>query len=499
MAAGRSTRTHPLTATRPKPLVPDLGPPASRASARSTRGAGGRGPVGRRFPAGPDRGPVRRFLPRNAAPLRGAGAPARHRGRAPRGAASRQRTLPRPQRRRLLSPRRLAGTRVERSWTPRLPGEGPAKPRGGATGWRRRHRHRRKAEGSAARTRGAASGDTASRRTTSVSSTTSSRALAASSSSLTSSFVWSRRAKSGRRRIERFWLPITYSWDVLQTALFLWEDCPSARGSSELEGPIHLGARLTSVDESARLVGPIAIGSGAAHRRFGRRRAIDPFRRCRDRRRRSGGGFRSRQRSLGGRFGENREPPRIGARDRRQGEESRSRDRAAGRGRGGRRLDRGGRGRAGGKPDLAEPAGRNAGAPGFVLHPLPVPLGRRELLFRLPRQALQLIDRVDDGIAVRVDVSLVGTQEELLEEPHPFARGRRSGRARRSPSNAIPLRSASARGSPCPDRRRPAPSASHPGISASSTEWLGRLRLLAAFALRRRLLFLVSRRTPPPR
>ncbi len=62
------------------------------------------------------------------------------------------------------------------------------------------------------------------------------------------------------KTIERFWLPITYSWDVLQTALFLWE-VPERARELGLEGPIHLGAGA-GVDESARLVGPIATGSG---------------------------------------------------------------------------------------------------------------------------------------------------------------------------------------------------------------------------------------------
>ncbi len=64
------------------------------------------------------------------------------------------------------------------------------------------------------------------------------------------------------KRIERFWLPITYSWDVLQAALFLWEDPARARELG-LEGPVHLGAKVR-VDESACLVGPIAIGSGTS-------------------------------------------------------------------------------------------------------------------------------------------------------------------------------------------------------------------------------------------
>jgi len=85
------------------------------------------------------------------------------------------------------------------------------------------------------------------------------------------------------KRIERFWLPITYSWDVLQAALFLWEDPTRARElglSSDtpdtlkargdvtlgrdvtLEGPLRVGANVR-IEDGARLSGPIAIGSGA--------------------------------------------------------------------------------------------------------------------------------------------------------------------------------------------------------------------------------------------
>jgi dTDP-glucose pyrophosphorylase len=35
------------------------------------------------------------------------------------------------------------------------------------------------------------------------------------------------------KTIERFWLPITYSWDVLQAALFLWEEPERARDSKD--------------------------------------------------------------------------------------------------------------------------------------------------------------------------------------------------------------------------------------------------------------------------
>ncbi|HEY7818735.1 MAG TPA: sugar phosphate nucleotidyltransferase [Vicinamibacteria bacterium] len=83
------------------------------------------------------------------------------------------------------------------------------------------------------------------------------------------------------KKIERFWLPITYAWDVLQAALFLWED-PARAGNlglrSEsletlrrradvsigegvrLSGPIHVGTGVR-IEEGATLSGPLAIGS----------------------------------------------------------------------------------------------------------------------------------------------------------------------------------------------------------------------------------------------
>jgi len=70
------------------------------------------------------------------------------------------------------------------------------------------------------------------------------------------------------KRIERFWLPITYSWDVLQTALFLWQNPERARElglAAEpfrgAQGPVHRGSNV-QIEEGARLEGPIAIGSG---------------------------------------------------------------------------------------------------------------------------------------------------------------------------------------------------------------------------------------------
>ncbi len=85
------------------------------------------------------------------------------------------------------------------------------------------------------------------------------------------------------KRIDRFWLPITYSWDVLQAALFLWEDPLRARELGlraetwgeirdrndvilgqgvALEGPVRLGANV-HLGDGVRLLGPVAIGSGA--------------------------------------------------------------------------------------------------------------------------------------------------------------------------------------------------------------------------------------------
>jgi bifunctional UDP-N-acetylglucosamine pyrophosphorylase/glucosamine-1-phosphate N-acetyltransferase len=84
------------------------------------------------------------------------------------------------------------------------------------------------------------------------------------------------------RRIARFWLPLTYAWDVLGAILFLWEDPARARelgvaaqdlgalrrrtdlviGTDvRIEGPAWIGpnARL---GDGVRLVGPIAIGPG---------------------------------------------------------------------------------------------------------------------------------------------------------------------------------------------------------------------------------------------
>jgi bifunctional UDP-N-acetylglucosamine pyrophosphorylase/glucosamine-1-phosphate N-acetyltransferase len=71
------------------------------------------------------------------------------------------------------------------------------------------------------------------------------------------------------KRIDRFWLPITYSWDVLRAALFLWEDPARARElglTAEplpgTEGPIHRASNVR-IEEGARLAGPAVLGSGA--------------------------------------------------------------------------------------------------------------------------------------------------------------------------------------------------------------------------------------------
>jgi bifunctional UDP-N-acetylglucosamine pyrophosphorylase/glucosamine-1-phosphate N-acetyltransferase len=85
------------------------------------------------------------------------------------------------------------------------------------------------------------------------------------------------------KRIERFWIPITHAWDVLQAALFLWED-PARAGNlglrSEsleslrrrgdlsigegvrLSGPLHVGTGVR-IEAGASLSGPLAIGAGA--------------------------------------------------------------------------------------------------------------------------------------------------------------------------------------------------------------------------------------------
>jgi bifunctional UDP-N-acetylglucosamine pyrophosphorylase/glucosamine-1-phosphate N-acetyltransferase len=94
------------------------------------------------------------------------------------------------------------------------------------------------------------------------------------------------------KKIERFWLPITYAWDLLQAALFLWED-PARAGNlglrSEnleslrlrgdvsigegvrLSGPLHLGTGVR-IEAGASLSGPIAIGAGG---RVGRGASLD--------------------------------------------------------------------------------------------------------------------------------------------------------------------------------------------------------------------------------
>jgi UDP-N-acetylglucosamine diphosphorylase / glucose-1-phosphate thymidylyltransferase / UDP-N-acetylgalactosamine diphosphorylase / glucosamine-1-phosphate N-acetyltransferase / galactosamine-1-phosphate N-acetyltransferase len=84
-------------------------------------------------------------------------------------------------------------------------------------------------------------------------------------------------------RIERFWIPITYSWDVLGTMLFLWETPERAREIGidaetrdslrlradvalgedvVLDGPLFLGSNVR-IGRGVRLEGPLALGSGA--------------------------------------------------------------------------------------------------------------------------------------------------------------------------------------------------------------------------------------------
>jgi bifunctional UDP-N-acetylglucosamine pyrophosphorylase/glucosamine-1-phosphate N-acetyltransferase len=84
------------------------------------------------------------------------------------------------------------------------------------------------------------------------------------------------------RRIARFWLPLTYAWDVLGAILFLWEDPARARelgvaaqdlgalrsradltigAEVRIEGPAWIG-RNARLGDGVRLSGPIAIGPG---------------------------------------------------------------------------------------------------------------------------------------------------------------------------------------------------------------------------------------------
>jgi UDP-N-acetylglucosamine diphosphorylase / glucose-1-phosphate thymidylyltransferase / UDP-N-acetylgalactosamine diphosphorylase / glucosamine-1-phosphate N-acetyltransferase / galactosamine-1-phosphate N-acetyltransferase len=82
-------------------------------------------------------------------------------------------------------------------------------------------------------------------------------------------------------RIQRFWIPITYAWDALGTMLFLWEKAERAREIGiaaeshdslrrrtnvtlgegvELEGPLWLGSNVR-IGRGARLEGPLALGN----------------------------------------------------------------------------------------------------------------------------------------------------------------------------------------------------------------------------------------------
>lgn len=91
-----------------------------------------------------------------------------------------------------------------------------------------------------------------------------------------------RQSKVQPWRIERFWLPLTYAWDVLGVTRFLWEtketaaalaieseslstlearsDVELGRGV-EIEGPLWVG-RGVRIEDGAHLVGPVALGPG---------------------------------------------------------------------------------------------------------------------------------------------------------------------------------------------------------------------------------------------
>lgn len=83
-------------------------------------------------------------------------------------------------------------------------------------------------------------------------------------------------------RIQRFWIPITYSWDVLGSILFLWGEAERARAigidaeshaslrrrtnvvldeGAVLAGPLWLGSNVR-IGRGARLEGPLALGNG---------------------------------------------------------------------------------------------------------------------------------------------------------------------------------------------------------------------------------------------
>jgi bifunctional UDP-N-acetylglucosamine pyrophosphorylase/glucosamine-1-phosphate N-acetyltransferase len=101
------------------------------------------------------------------------------------------------------------------------------------------------------------------------------------------------RATSVRpRRIARFWLPLTYAWDVLGAMLFLWEDPARAReldlvavdagslrsrtdlslgADVRIAGPVWIG-RNARLGDGVRLVGPSAIGAGST---LGRRVSLE--------------------------------------------------------------------------------------------------------------------------------------------------------------------------------------------------------------------------------
>lgn len=69
--------------------------------------------------------------------------------------------------------------------------------------------------------------------------------------------------------LERFWLPLTYAWDPLGVILFLWEDPARARlygleceeTQAHVSGPVYIG-RDVRIDSGAVIQGPSAIGDG---------------------------------------------------------------------------------------------------------------------------------------------------------------------------------------------------------------------------------------------
>ena len=77
------------------------------------------------------------------------------------------------------------------------------------------------------------------------------------------------------QRIGQWWLPLTYAWDVLTAIHHIWSEPERARDlgigeridealtNVETQGPIWIGDDV-SIGEGVRIVGPSAIGAGAA-------------------------------------------------------------------------------------------------------------------------------------------------------------------------------------------------------------------------------------------